>query len=324
MDFTERVQNMINNVIANSVVNFLMIPYQNKQLHKYYPDAPQVNDLIYNTSLLLINADPSVYDPIPKVPNVINIAGYHIAKPKPLPKDIEIILNNAKHGVVYFSLGSNLKSKFIAKEKIEIILRVLSRLKETVLWKFEDDLPGKPANVIIQKWFPQNDILAHKNVKLFITHGGLYSTIESIYHGVPMLGFPFFGDQMSNLMRAERFGYGKWMKLTELEEENFEAHIRDLLRDPKYSEAAKHRSKILNDKPLSPADALAYWVDYVIRHKGADHLKVPQNLSWYQYLMLDAIAFISVCIISVFVIVKYSLRLIIKMCKTKKSKVKTN
>ncbi|KAL3267332.1 hypothetical protein HHI36_011463 [Cryptolaemus montrouzieri] len=324
MNFLERVQNIIIYIIAKFITQSMMIPTQNELLHKYHPDAPDLNDLIYNTSLLLINSDPSVYDSLPRIPNIINIAGFHIAKPKPLPKDVQSILDNAKHGVVYFSLGSNLKSKFISKEKIEIILRVLSKLKETVLWKFEEDLPGKPDNVIIQKWFPQNDILAHKNVKLFISHGGLYSTLESIYHGVPMLCFPFFGDQMSNVKRVERFGLGKWMKFLELEEETFEKNIKELLSDPKYSEAAKYRSKLLIDKPISQAEAVTFWVDYVIKHKGADHLKVVQNLSWYQYLLFDVIAFILVCIVSVFIVVKYLLCLVTRKCKTRNNKVKTN
>lgn len=49
-----------------------------------------------------------------------------------------------------------------------------------MLWKWEDDLPDKPSNIRIEKWLPQNDILGHPNVKLFITHGGLLSTQVNI------------------------------------------------------------------------------------------------------------------------------------------------
>lgn len=45
-------------------------------------------------------------------------------------------------------------------------------------------------------------LVAHKNTKLFITHSGLMSSQEAIYHGVPMLGIPIFADQfMVRLLR---------------------------------------------------------------------------------------------------------------------------
>jgi len=45
-------------------------------------------------------------------------------------------------------------------ELIQGILKVLGELNVRVLWKFESDsLPGKPENVKISKWLPQQDVL---------------------------------------------------------------------------------------------------------------------------------------------------------------------
>ena len=54
-------------------------------------------------------------------------------------------------------------------------------------------------------------------LQLFITHGGLLSTLESMYHGVPVLGMPVFGDQQTNMFHVEQDGWGKvlhWNDLT--------------------------------------------------------------------------------------------------------------
>lgn len=39
----------------------------------------------------------------------------------------------------------------------------------------------------------------HRNVKVFVTHGGLMGVMEAVHFGVPMIGIPVFGDQQSNV-----------------------------------------------------------------------------------------------------------------------------
>ncbi len=74
-------------------------------------------------------------------------------------------------------------------------VQTFSKLKERVIWKWEKDegMPDLPKNVKLVKWAPQQDLLGHPNIRLFITHGGLLSTEEAVYHGVPILGMPVFG-----------------------------------------------------------------------------------------------------------------------------------
>ena len=69
------------------------------------------------------------------------------------------------------------------------------KLKMPILWKWdEDNIADLPKNVMIQKWVPQQDILAHPNLKLFVTHGGLLrysdkSSLLSFIFGQPFCSF---------------------------------------------------------------------------------------------------------------------------------------
>ena len=44
-------------------------------------------------------------------------------------------------------------------------------------------------NFFLSSWVPQKEILALPQTKLFLTHCGSNSIMESLYFGVPMLGF---------------------------------------------------------------------------------------------------------------------------------------
>jgi hypothetical protein len=69
-------------------------------------------------------------------------------------------LDEAPEGVIYFSMGTNLQSSMMPESKRNAFLKVFSKLKQQVLWKWETDtLPGQPENVKLGKWLPQSDIL---------------------------------------------------------------------------------------------------------------------------------------------------------------------
>lgn len=160
MTFLQRLQNSYLMLLMDIIFNFYSLPQHDKIVKDHFPDAPDISKYMYKGSVVLMNSDLSIMDSMPQTPGMVHIGGYHITKPNPLPEDLEKIINNAKHGVILFSLGTNLKSTQIPKKKKLQILDIFSRLKETIIWKWEDDnLPVNLSNVIVKKWLPQSDIL---------------------------------------------------------------------------------------------------------------------------------------------------------------------
>lgn len=80
-------------------------------------------------------------------------------KPCLLHQDLQDILDSSPNGVVYFSLGSVLKSAALPEHTKKDLIRVLGELPYTVLWKFEEKMDGLPKNVYIRPWMPQASIL---------------------------------------------------------------------------------------------------------------------------------------------------------------------
>jgi glucuronosyltransferase len=75
-------------------------------------------------------------------------------------QDLQRYLDESSEGVIYFSMGSNLRSSNMRNATRNALLQAFSHLKQRVLWKWEtDSLPGKPSNVKLGKWLPQSDIL---------------------------------------------------------------------------------------------------------------------------------------------------------------------
>lgn len=76
----------------------------------------------------------------------------------------------------------------------------------------------------------------------------------------------------------------------------------------------KELSRRFKDRPLTPQQTAAYWIEYVIRHNGATHLRTAAlNMPLYQYLLLDVITFIVLVSISIFYLIYFSIKSTIKL-----------
>lgn len=314
MTLWQRVGNFAYNVFERLLLDLYYLPKQAAIYKEFFPNNKRdMYEVRRNAALVLLNQHVSLSFSRPYVHNQIEVGGMHInRKRSPLPADLERFINESKHGVIYFSMGSNLRSKYLPLEKRQAILETFGGLKQRVLWKFEDpQLEGKPDNVYISEWFPQDDILAHPNVKFFITHGGLLSTTESIYHGKPFIGIPIFGDQFLNMNRAETGGYGIRVDYISLTKKKFKAAIERMLSDENYAKRVAAVSAVYRDQPMNPLDLAVYWVEYVVRHKGAKHLHCTgQDLNFIQYHSIDSILILFSILALVLLLIMLLIRII--------------
>lgn len=117
-------------------------------------------------------------------------------------------------------------------------------------------LTDVPDNIEVRRHVPQLDVLHH--AALFVTHGGMNSTIESLYFGVPMVVIPQMNEQKANGMRVEELGLGRHLDRADTTVESLRAAVDAVAGDAAVAgRLAAMRDRIRAvDGPKVAADAV--------------------------------------------------------------------
>ncbi|MFI0487107.1 macrolide family glycosyltransferase [Actinomadura sp. 9N215] len=86
-----------------------------------------------------------------------------------------------------------------------------------------------PANFEVHPFVPQLSVL--RRADAFITHAGMASTLEALYHGVPMVAVPQLADQFGNAKRLADLGVGRFLPTEDVAAETLRAAVLDLAGD---------------------------------------------------------------------------------------------
>lgn len=328
LTFFGRMVNVFVDMFSLALNLYYICPRMEEECRKRHvlPDnMPSFAEMRTNGSLLIINSVKTMERPtIPYVPAVIHAGGIHCRPARPLPQELEDWVAGAgEAGFIFFSLGSLVKPTSLPEKHQTTLLQVFASLEQRVLWKWnEDTMDNLPANVRLSKWLPQQDILGDPRLRLFITHGGLLSTLEATYHGAPLLGLPVIIDQQHNMQRVQAEGWGRFLKWDNLTYHNLRQNIFEIIHDTSIRETVVRRSAMMRDQPMTPGQWLSYWVEYVLRHRGAYHLRCPAHkMPWYQLYNVDVWLLVVVVVALVsFLTFKLVLTVCIYLCSAKKHK----
>ncbi|XP_014373664.1 UDP-glucuronosyltransferase 1-1-like isoform X3 [Alligator sinensis] len=302
MTFIQRVRNLLVSSIEFLVCYLFYSPYEHL-IKEFLHQDMTVPELFSHASIWLMKYDFVFEYPRPMMPNMVCIGGTICGQQKPLSQEFEAIVNaSGEHGIVVFSLGS-MVSEIPMKKAMEIA-EALGKVPQTVIWRYTGEAPPNLSkNTKLVKWLPQNDLLAHPKTRAFITHGGSHGVYEGICNGVPMVLMPLFGDQMDNAMRVESRGAGVTLNILEMTSKDIADALNTVINDIRYKENIMRLSALHLDRPVHPLDLAVHWVEFVMRHKGAPHLRpAAHDLNWIQYHSLDVIAFLlAVVLVTTFI-----------------------
>lgn len=184
MTFWQRMYNSLSFWFEEITWPYLFMPKQQELMEQIFPEAkdwPPLEEMRRNVSLVLLNTHTSVGTPRPYAPNMIEVGGMQIQKEvRPLPQKIQKFLDEAKDGAILISLGSQILLHKIPADKLYAIANAFkSHSNVRILVKNDEHIAipsHKESDILIEPWINQQSVLAHENIKLFVSHGGMLGT----------------------------------------------------------------------------------------------------------------------------------------------------
>jgi MGT family glycosyltransferase len=171
----------------------------------------ELQDLHRHRQILVCTAFGLEYErPLP--PTVALVGLMLRERMQPLSPELDTWLSAAAP-VVFVCLGT------LAVASAHQLARMAAALTNDAfrtLWSLKPDqaalLPASTTSSLrIVEWSPQQAVLAHPNVKVFVSHCGINSAHESVHAGTPIVGIPMFGDHQDMALRVADAGIGVWL-----------------------------------------------------------------------------------------------------------------
>ncbi|XP_061400906.1 UDP-glycosyltransferase UGT4-like [Musca vetustissima] len=298
MNFWRRWLNVIVFIFDWIYYYLRYMPIHRNLYEEQFPNATlSLDEAQKNFSLVLLNDHYTITTPRPYVPNMIEVAGLHIpSHPQPIAEDIKKLLDDSVHGVIYIKLNSLLPEYIM-----QMILNQLGQYRQLVIWnsKYQPwDTLRIPSNIQFHQDLSHHSLLSHPNIYLFISHGDYLDIIDSIYYGVPILGIPRYdGHHDDYVDNIRKIGNGISLTFSHFNEKSLSLALKDLLGTTHYRQEAKRKSQIFRDQQNTPMENAIYWIEHIIKYKGAKHMRnLGQNLNVWEFYNLDVFASM-ICII---------------------------
>lgn len=155
--------------------------------------------------------------------------------------------------LVYVTFGSVVGGLDIApavyRAAVEAVAGVDARVLVTVGRGFDrGELGELPANVHVESWVPQDDVL--RSAELVVCHGGSGTVFGTLAAGLPMIVVPLFADQRANAKLVADAGAGVVIRSSPaLEPAALRAAIEAVRRDRRYREAAGRIAAEMGEAP---------------------------------------------------------------------------
>ena len=231
---------------------------------------------------------------------------------------------SSKKGVILFSFGSLVKTNLLPQQaKLELFKAFTHFPEHTILWKWDNigkedaELLAQSPNIHVIEWLPQVDLLNDRRVKVFITHAGLNSYLETTHAGVPIVAIPVLGDQFYNAGCAEKLGIGIHIDKEKITEKAMVDALTAILgtessSESNYTRRARVLRQMLHKRPEDPKETFIRYLEYAAEfpNLGTGTLQMASvGMPVWKYYCLDIISAVLSALITAMLVLVYVVKL---------------
>ena len=202
----------------------------------------------YSKHLIIVGTAFGIEIPRP-IPPLVKMVGPIFPKTiKPLSPSLKEWLEAGEEGtvVIYVAFGTLVT---LEAWQAKALIEGLTDSKFRVLWSIPKSqqhlLPSLPPSFRIESFVPQQAVLSHSAVRVFVSHCGMNSINEALCYGKPILALPFFGDQFYNVARIVDLGVALKLNKENLKSSEVHQKVDSLLNNQSYTDKANKMSAIL-------------------------------------------------------------------------------
>ena len=296
-----RAFQLINSFAVDAITSSFIRYTTDTVAYKYVPDYTGYKNIYGNVRMIFMHYHPHplIDLPLPMGPGVINLGGSTCDvgyNEDAIPTDMREFVD-ASSGFIFVSFGSHVQS--LLEEEVELWVKVFSTLPYSVVWRLVGHTTPLPDNIRTYQWLPQRTLLQHPKIKLFISHGGYGSKIESTCAGVPLLFVPRFAEQFQTAQQCSDLGTAEQivMKPGETTVEEITSKISKTL--DVHAKTMKEVSRQLMLTRVTEDQVLGY-LDMAV----SGHTLLPGYQPWWEYFYLDLI----LVPLAVIMLVRYLIR----------------
>ena len=286
MTFIDRMKTALTHLLVYSG-RLPTLPFINDLKVKYNVKPHiHITDVYDGAVINLLNRDREIEYPRPLYGHEIEI-GFLFSEISSASISQDILDFIGDDYVVLVSFGSHVSQ--LSPKMNEILLNTFSQLSHVkFIWRAKV-LNHMLPNVLNIEWIPQSALVASGKVNLLVTHGGVASTMEAVYNGVPMLVLPMQAEQHSQASKLQNYvGVADTLDIHELTEEVFAREVLKAIASNTQQRIQVTRlSKSIHNRPIKTSEIFEHWIKRTIQNGGNLNPKRPLSKNVFQWFLLD-------------------------------------